>query len=111
MKPVIVLLILLLSGTIPVPAQDMVIPNKPYSSLNSRPGYITYNELTTGFGRGDVSVPYSKSFFGFNTIHGYQINKKFVIAGGTGISFYNGGTLSPLFMDIRYRLKSRLLTP
>ena len=37
--------------------------------------------------------------------------KKFVIAGGTGISFYNGGTLSPLFMDIRYRLKSRLLTP
>ena len=91
--------------------QDKVIPNKPYSSLNSGPGYITHNELTTGFGPGDVSVLYSKSFFGFNTIHGYQVNKQFVFAGGTGISFYNGGTLIPLFMDIRYRLKARLLTP
>jgi len=91
--------------------QDKVIPNKPYSSLDSGPGYITHNELTTGFGLRDVSLPYSKSFFGFNTIHGYQVNKQFVFAGGIGISFYNGGTLIPLFMDIRYSLKARLLTP
>ena len=73
--------------------QDRVIPNKPYSSLYSGPGYITNNEFTSGFGLGNVSLPFTKTFFGFNTIHGYQINRFFVISGGTGALFYNGGTL------------------
>ena len=94
-----------------VAAQDMVIPNKPYSSMNSGPGYITNNEFTSGIGLGDVSEPYSKSFFGFNTIHGYQVNRYFVISAGAGVSFYNGGTLIPVFMDIRYRILVNLFTP
>lgn len=94
-----------------VAAQELVIPNKPYSSMNSLPGYITFNEASVGIGLGDVSVPYSKSFFGFNTIHGYQVNKYFVISAGTGISFYNGGTLVPVFLDLRYRFHIDHFTP
>lgn len=94
-----------------VVAQDKIIPNKPYSSMNSGPGYITFNEVTTGIGLGNVSVPYSKSFFGINTIHGYQINKYFVISAGTGVSFYNGGTLIPVFMDLRCRILINHFTP
>lgn len=73
------------------------------TNLDPKPGYIMINELTGGFGLGITNTPYSKGFFGFTTIHGYQVNKAFVVAGGTGINFYNEGTLVPLFLDLRYR--------
>lgn len=107
--PAILTVILLTMFT--VSAQDMVTPNKPIVSLSGTRGYITINELTAGVGLGVVSVPYSKSFFGFTTIHGYQINESFVIGGGTGVSFYNGGTFIPVFADVRYRFLINTLTP
>jgi len=94
-----------------VSAQNKVAPNKPFVSLSGTPGYITINELTAGIGLGDVSVPYSKSFFGVTTIHGYQINESFVIGGGTGALFYNGGTFIPVFADVRYRFLINTFTP
>lgn len=94
-----------------ISAQDVVAPNKPYVSINGTPGYVTINELTGGIGMGDVSVPYSKSFFGFTTIHGYQINESFLVGGGTGVSFYNGGTFIPLFADVRYHFLINTFTP
>jgi opacity protein-like surface antigen len=71
--------------------------------LNPGKGYITINEFTGGFGLGDTDVPYAKGFFGFTTIHGCQLNKSIVVAGGAGVNFYNEGTLFPLFVDLRYR--------
>ena len=94
-----------------VSAQDKIEPNKPYVSLSSSPGYMTINEITAGAGLGDVSVPHSKYFFGFTTIHGYQINKSFFVGGGAGVSFYNDGTFIPLFADVRYRFLVGTFTP
>jgi hypothetical protein len=65
-------------------------------------GYITINEFPGGFGLRDISVPYASTLVGFTTVHGYVINNFFTIGGGTGVSFYNGGTLLPLFLDVRY---------
>jgi len=107
--PAILTVILLTMFT--VSAQDMVAPNKPIVNLSGTRGYITINELTAGVGLGVVSVPYSKSFFGFTTIHGYQINESFVVGGGTGVSFYNGGTFIPVFADVRYRFLINTITP
>jgi hypothetical protein len=84
-------------------AQERTSSESPLKSLSPESGYIMINELTGGFGLGDKDVPYAKGFFGFTTIHGYQVNKAFVVAGGTGINFYNEGTLVPLFLDLRYR--------
>jgi len=111
MRSLIIIIAVLAVVNASVAAQDRVIPNKPYSSMNSGPGYITFNEATIGIGLGDVSVPYSKSFFGFNTIHGYQVNRYFVISAGTGVSFYNGGTMIPVFLDLRYRIHIDHFTP
>ncbi|MCE5346083.1 MAG: hypothetical protein LLG13_07330 [Bacteroidales bacterium] len=94
-----------------VSAQNKFTANRPEINLSSEPGYITINEFTAGFGLKDTSVPYSKSFFGFTTIHGYQIDKSFVVAGGTGVHFYNNGTLVPLFIDVRYRIIIDKFTP
>ena len=80
-------------------AQNTVI--QP-TMLDMRPGYITINEVTTGIGLAKINVPYSSAFYGFTTIHGYQVDSKFLIAAGTGLSFFSAGTLLPLFMDLRY---------
>ena len=70
--------------------------------LRSSSGFITINELTVGIGLGETGVPYSKSFFGITTVNGYQTDNNFIAAIGTGLSFYNGGMLVPLFLDFRY---------
>ncbi|MDO9580283.1 MAG: hypothetical protein Q7J06_06905 [Bacteroidales bacterium] len=113
MKRSLAILTVILLTMFTVSAQDKVALNKPIVSLSGTKGYITINELTAGIGLGDVSVPYSKSFFGFTTIHGYQINESFVVGGGTGVSFYNGGTFIPVFADVRYRflIKINTFTP
>jgi hypothetical protein len=100
-----------LSGSSGLLCQDKMLPYEPEGILSSNPGFISINELTTGIGLGITDVPYSKSFFGFTTVNGYQINKSFVAALGTGLSFYNGGLLVPLFLDFRYRFKIDLITP
>lgn len=111
MKRTLLIMLMAIVGVITVSAQKTVSPNKPYSTLISTPGYVTINELTAGIGLGDIVVPYSKSFVGFTTIHAYQIDKNFVIGAGTGASFYNGGTLIPLFLDFRYRFYISTITP
>ena len=111
MKCKLSLILVIFCAAAIVSAQEKVIPNKPVSVLSTEPGFITINELTFGIGLGITSVPYSKSFFGFTTVNGYQINKNFLAAVGTGLSFYNGGLLVPLFLDFRYRFIIDQFTP
>jgi len=92
-------------------SQELESPNKPFMTLSSEPGYVTINELSAGIGLGETGPDYSKSFFGFTTIHGYQINKRFTTSGGTGILFYNGGALMPLFIDVRFRFYFKPVSP
>jgi opacity protein-like surface antigen len=92
-------------------AQKALRYEKPVVLLNSDKGYITINEFTAGFGLGNTTTPYAKDFFGITTVHAYQISKNFLIGVGTGISFYNGGALVPLFLDFRYRIYVSRVTP
>jgi len=111
LKRFILFLIISASASGAVYAQNLVIPNRPYTFLRSSPGYITINELTGGIGLKQVSAPFSKSFFGFNTIHSYQINRNFVIGAGAGISIYNDEAMIPLFIDFRFNFYIHSLTP
>jgi hypothetical protein len=92
-------------------AQDRVTGNKPYSTLGSDPGFIVITEINGGIGLGVTDVDYSKSFFGVTAIGGYLINKSFLVGAGTGLSFYNGGMLVPLFLDFRYTFSIAPVTP
>jgi hypothetical protein len=111
MKRTICLFLILTCAAVTVSAQNMVGPNRPETILNTSKGFISINQLHFGIGLGLTEAPYSRSFFGFTTINGYQINENFVIAGGTGLSFYNGGMLVPLFLDFRYRFNINPITP
>ena len=74
----------------------------PSSTFDDSQGYITINELTAGIGLSAVNAPYAHKYFGFTTIHGYQTSQRVIIALGTGVLFYDGGKLLPLFADFRY---------
>jgi hypothetical protein len=83
-------------------AQDLVYPNRPVVMLKSNHGLITMLEYHGGAGAGDASVPFSKKYSGIDALVGYQINGSFIVAAGTGFSVYNGGSLIPAYMDLRY---------
>lgn len=102
MKKILLLSLITLFCEVTATAQSSPRQHVPTHRSRGVPGYVTINEFQFGFGLGDVSVPYSRSLIGFTTMHGYVINNLFTIGGGTGISFYNGGTLVPLFLDVRY---------
>lgn len=110
MKNLLISILVICTST-PLFSQELENPNKPFGTLSSEPGYVTINELSAGFGLGETGPDYSTRFFGFTTIHGYQINKSFTTSGGTGILFYNGGALVPLFVDVRFRFNLKPITP
>lgn len=111
MNRILSIVILLVSVTSALSAQCKIFTNKPYAGLKEEPGFVTINEFTYGIGLGDNQIPYSKRFFGFTTVNGYQIDKNFIIAAGTGIYFYNGGEMIPLFLDFRYSFQVNRITP
>jgi len=92
-------------------AQQRVVPNKPFATLSSTPGFVTINELTGGPGLFGKTAQYSQYFFGFSSVNGYQINSDFFLGVGLGVSFYDAGLLVPLFLDIRYSLSIGQLSP
>lgn len=111
MKRAISLIAILFFVALRVTAQYRVLPNMPFLTLNSTPGFITINEVTGGFGLGGTTAPYSKYFFGFTSVNGYQVNKNFIFGAGTGLCFYESGLLVPLFLDFRFAFNISRLTP
>jgi hypothetical protein len=94
-----------------VTAQYKVLPNKPFTILNTSPGFISINEATFGVGLSGQTFPYSKHFIGFTFVNGYQINQNFLFAGGVGAYLYESGTLIPLFLDFRFTFNVSKLSP
>jgi hypothetical protein len=92
-------------------SQGIVTPNRPFDQLGGTPGYFTMNEFTSGIGLALTHAPFSSHFVGFTTIHGYTINEHFTAGGGTGVLVYNSGTLVPLFLDFRYNIVVKKITP
>ncbi len=68
-----------------------------------RPHYINITELTAGFGLADTEPDYTRSVIGVTHVFGYAFTERFSGGAGTGIYFYNGGSMVPLYLDFRYR--------
>jgi hypothetical protein len=111
MKCKISFIFLLLLAPVLSHAQEKVLPNRPFSILNTTPGFITINEVTYGLGLSGKTFPFSQYFIGFTSVNGYQITKNFIVAGGVGAYFYESGLLIPVFLDLRYYFNISRLTP
>lgn len=94
-----------------VTAQYKVLPNRPFTTLNSAPGFVTINEVNFGLGLSGMTYPFSKHFAGVTSVNGYQVNKNIFFGGGIGVYFYESGPLVPLFLDFRYSFNISSITP
>jgi hypothetical protein len=73
--------------------------------------FISINEIGGGYGLGNRDVDYSGNVLSVNTIAAYKINNHFITGIGTGLSFYNGGTMVPLYLDFRYIFREKEFKP
>jgi hypothetical protein len=64
--------------------------------------FVTIDEFSSSIGLSQTRTQYAHSMIGFTTIQGIQLNRLAILAMGTGLSFYNGGSLVPLFADMRF---------
>lgn len=113
MKKLIILVIFIYSGAI--------VLCQPYSrpvTLNPHSGYVTINEINSGYGLGGTNIDYSKYYVGFTTTHGYRlniyglnVNTSATAGAGTGIFIYNGGTLFPVYGDVRLTMNRSNVSP
>jgi hypothetical protein len=75
-------------------------------------GFFNNTNITGAYGLKDVSVPYSKYFYGGHTINGYVINRHFMTGIGVGLQAFNdGGLMAPLFLDMRYTVGRNKFQP
>lgn len=101
MKKLIVFLLVFFIASSPDFCQKQTNSHKSSVSLNFKPGLLNITELNIGFGLGDTQADYAKSFYGLTSVIGYGITKNLNAGIGSGLSFYNGGMLVPLFLDLR----------
>jgi hypothetical protein len=83
-------------------------PYNRHVTLNPNSGYVSISEIACGYGLGTSTAGYSKQYFGFTTMHGYQlnfyglnVNSNLQGGLGAGILFYSKDYLFPLYFDLR----------
>ena len=77
----------------------------------SNPGFVNLTEISGATGLGDISTENSKYYFGVTDIFGYQINRNFFGGAGVGYYIYDSGQLIPLFLDYRYSIYLKRVSP
>jgi hypothetical protein len=67
---------------------------------------------------GSTTEPYSKQYYGLTTMNGYKfgvriLHTKSTILGdiGAGMLFYNESPLFPLYLDIRFTMNNKRISP
>lgn len=69
---------------------------------NYKPGFMNITELNGGIGLYMLNRDYAKRVFNVTSILATGLANNLTGGIGVGVSLYNGGTLVPLFADIRY---------
>lgn len=108
-KLALFLMLISIAGANAQPSQR--IAKSPKVNYDWRPGFVSITELTGGIGLADTGSELSKYYYGITTIAGYQFTRNIKAGVGAGVQLHNGGTLFPLFMDLRMNLNSQDLIP
>ena len=74
-------------------------------------GFIHFAEVGGAFGLGVTDDEYATRIISLDYIFGYHINRSFMTGLGTGVNFYNGGAMIPLYADIRYYFNANRNAP
>jgi hypothetical protein len=111
MKTRLTLFFLVLSLTAAQSQPDERIARSPKINYDWQPGLVVVLEGTGASGLAKVSDPLSKYYYGFSALAGYQFSRNIKAAAGAGVHIHNGGTLFPLYLDLRLNLNSQEIIP
>jgi hypothetical protein len=90
---------------------SVLLANRPKPFVVRENGFIDIIEIGGGLGLGNTSVDYSRSLISLTNVFGYSINRHYLAGIGTGVNFYNGGTMVPLYIDMRYSFNGNKVIP
>ena len=105
------LLLLVLSGITLSAQENQRIANTPKVNYDWQPGFVCITEINGGIGLADTGSELSKYFYGITTVTSYQFTRNIKAGAGVGMQVHNGGSLFPLFLDIRANLNSQSVVP
>jgi hypothetical protein len=110
MKRVLLLVALVLGMGVVAHAQRQMDPSFRYYA---QPGLVNITEFNYGMGMSIFSddTLSQNSYFGLTNVVGYQANRNFLFGLGIGYLRYDSGNLFPLFMEFKYSLYLRGITP
>ena len=66
--------------------------------------FFTLTEFNSALGLVSIKYPESNYYVGISEVVGYKIKNNLWTGVGSGVLFYNGGTLLPLYLDTKYFL-------
>jgi len=87
------------------------IAKTPKVNYDWRPGFVSITEVTGAIGLADTGSDLSKYYYGITTVAGYQFTRNLKLGAGVGVQFHNGGTLFPVYVDMRLNLNSQAVVP
>ena len=110
MKRVLLLVALVMGMGVVAHAQRQMDPSFRYFA---QPGLVNIIEFNYGLGmdifeRDSLSA---NSYFGITNVAGYQANRNFFFGLGFGYLRYDSGNLFPLYMEFKYSLYLKGITP
>lgn len=111
MRNILSLLLLLISLTGANAQINQRIARTPKVNYDWRPGFVSITEVTGGIGLADTESEFSKYYYGISTVAAYQFTRNIKAGAGAGVQFHNGGTLFPVYLDIRLNLNSQDIVP
>ncbi len=112
MKKLILLQVVFLALTFSAYCQYSSRSINPSYRYVSSPGFVNITELNGATGLSyDELEKNSKYYYGLTNVFGYQISRNFFGGLGVGYLIYDGGQLVPLYLEYRYSLYLRGLTP
>jgi hypothetical protein len=90
---------------------DDRVAKTPKLNYDWQPGFVSITELTGAFGLSQTSDELSRYYYGITTVAGYQFTRNIKAGIGVGVHRHNGGTLFPLYLDMRYSFSAQEIVP
>lgn len=111
MRTKLSLLLLLVSIMGAYSQPDQRLARSPKVNYDWRPGFVSITELSGAIGLGQIADELSGYYYGMTSVASYQFSRNIKAGAGAGVQFHNGGTLFPLFADVRLNLNSYEVVP
>ena len=111
LKKIVILTFTFSSFIISLSGQQYDKVTNPSYRFASSPGFVNISEISGAIGLSDSMATNSKYYYGATNVFGYQISRNFFGGVGVGFFFYDTRQLIPLYLEYKYSIYLKGVTP